>query len=63
MPGLASCVTRSATTLKATSGAFFFSQPKYHDSRKIVAARFWPKASSGVGKARLATLCLWTRSA
>ena len=52
----------SAYTLKATSGAFFFTQPKNHDSRKIVAARFWPKASSGVGNAVDATLCLFTRS-
>src|SRR5207247_979794 len=52
-----------AYTLKATSGAFFFTQPKNHDSRKIVAARFWPKASYGVGIAVDATLGLLTRSA
>src|SRR5207247_5853334 len=51
-----------AYTLKLTSGAFFLSQPKYHDSRKIRAARFCPKASSGLPKARLATLCFVTRS-
>src|SRR5437773_10434751 len=46
-----------AFTLKLTSGAFFLSQPKYHDSRKIMAARFFPKASSGLPRARLASLC------
>src|SRR5438046_3646580 len=45
-----------AYTLKLTSGAFFLSQPKYHDSRKITAARFCPEASSGLPNARLATL-------
>src|SRR5437867_4843943 len=51
-----------AYTLKLTSGAFFWSQPKYHDSRKITPAPFCPKASSGLPKARLATLGFATRS-
>ncbi len=45
-----------------TSGAFFWTQPKNHDSRKITAARFCPKASSGLPSARLATLSFSTRS-
>src|SRR5215216_69304 len=52
----------NAYTLKFTSGAFFFSQPKNQDSRKMTAARFWPKASSGLPNERLATLSLFTRS-
>src|SRR5258705_5758989 len=52
----------SAYTLKFTSGAFFLSQPKNKDSRKMTDARFWPKASSGLPNERLATLSLLTRS-
>src|SRR5512141_1418216 len=52
----------NAYTLKLTSGAFFLSQPKNQDSRKITAARFWPNASSGLPNDRLATLSLLTRS-